>query len=259
MTTAFKIGITTAIMHTDPSRTLYNGRPLFYIEASLVDYVARAGALPYILPPMPLDGPLPTQHLADLDGLILQGGADVSPSTYGEQALRPEWNGDAARDAFELDLIEAALALDLPILGICRGAQLLNVAFGGTLYQDIQTQCPGSLEHRSAERYDQNHHAIELLPESSLARLYGTQVGRVNSVHHQGVKDMAASFVLEAFSPEDGVVEAFRLPMHTPDDAYVRGVQWHPEFQTSDQMDLLPAQPLMDDFLRHIAERTQGN
>ena len=255
MSTPPKIGITCAIMHQDHTRALYNGRALFYVEASLVDYVARAGALPYLLPPMPADGPLATQHLAQLDGLILQGGADVAPETYGEVALRPEWAGDAARDTFELDLIEAALALDLPILGICRGAQLLNVAFGGTLYQDLQTQCPEALEHRNAELYASNHHAVSLVSDSSLAHLYGVRSWHVNSVHHQGVKDMASSFVLEAFCPDDGVVEAFRLPMQTPQDPYVRGVQWHPEFQTARERDLLPAHPLMDDFLAHLRHR----
>src|SRR5690554_6811725 len=105
----------------------------------------------------------PAQMVAELDALVIAGGADVWPGSYGERALRPEWEGDRLRDEAEIGLIGAALKLDIPVLGICRGHQVLNVALGGTLFQDISTQVEGALKHRDAERYAKNEHDATLV------------------------------------------------------------------------------------------------
>jgi len=124
---------------------------------------------------------------------------------------------------------------------------VLNVAFGGTLYQDIGTQRPGARTHRDAGLYDQNFHTVDLVTGTRLASLYpGVTRVTVNSVHHQGVKDLARDFVVEAVSSDDGIVEAFRW--NGP--SYVAAVQWHPEFHDWTRTDLLSGDPLLADFLQ---------
>ena len=105
-----------------------------------------------------------------LDGLVLQGGADVSPTSYGETPLQPKWGGDRIRDDYEIALLDAFAERGKPVLGICRGLQLINVAFGGTLLQDIATQQPGALEHRDAEIYDRNFHGVEFVERHAPGR-----------------------------------------------------------------------------------------
>jgi putative glutamine amidotransferase len=130
---------------------------------------------------------------------------------------------------------------------VCRGLQVLNVAFGGTLYQDIGTQRPGARTHRDAGLYDQNFHPVDLVAGTRLSSLYpGVSRVTVNSVHHQGVKDLARDFVVEAVSSDDGIVEAFRWK----GPSYVAAVQWHPEFHDWTRTDLLSGDPLLADFLQ---------
>ncbi|MFZ4652652.1 MAG: gamma-glutamyl-gamma-aminobutyrate hydrolase family protein, partial [Rubrivivax sp.] len=146
----------------------------------------------------------------------------------GEEPLDPAWAGDAVRDHYEMELIEAFVRAGKPVFGICRGFQLINVMYGGSLYQDIGSQVPGAREHRRLERYEQHFHEVEIVPGTRLAQLYpGVTRARTNSIHHQGVKAVAPGFVVEARCPDDGTVEAIR---RTGDGAYVAAVQWHPEF-----------------------------
>jgi putative glutamine amidotransferase len=149
------------------------------------------------------------------------------------------------RDAYEIALVRTFVAAGKPVFGICRGLQLINVAYGGTLYQDIATQHPGALTHRDAQAYDQNFHALEIAPNSRLSQL-GISVFsyKINSIHHQGIKDLAAGFVVEARCPDDGIVEAIR---HTG-SAWIAGVQWHPEFHRAADGVVNDA-PLLQDFL----------
>jgi putative glutamine amidotransferase len=122
--------------------------------------------------------------------------------------------------------------------------QLLNVTFGGTLYQDISTQLSGALVHRDWEAYDHNHHDVDVAPGGLLAGLYGVGRHRINSVHHQAIKDLAAGLVVEARCPDDGVIEAVRWE----GEGWVHGVQWHPEFHVAGD-GLLDPDPLMRAFL----------
>jgi putative glutamine amidotransferase len=206
-----------------------------------------------MIPTLSADSALSLQALVgELDGLVLQGGADVAPETYGETAQRPEWSGDAIRDRYEISLVHEFEAQRKPVLGLCRGLQLLNVAYGGTLHQDIGTQVPGALVHRDWDIYDLNFHDIEILAGSGLARLYpGQKVAKVNSVHHQAIKDLGQGLQVEASSIRDGIIEAMRLS----GDQYVVGVQWHPEFQDPQDATLLKTRPLLDEFILRAEQR----
>jgi putative glutamine amidotransferase len=173
------------------------------------------------------------------------GGSDVWPGSYGEEVMDPRWTGDQVRDAYEKKLIEAFVAAGKPVLGVCRGMQIINVAFGGTLYQDIATQRPEALMHRDGVQYDLNMHDVEFDPKSKLSKLLGgTQSAKVNSIHHQGVKDLAPNFVVEAYCPHDRIPEAIRHQ----GKAYVAAVQWHPEFHKP-ALGTLDDSPILTDFL----------
>jgi putative glutamine amidotransferase len=248
-----RIGVSACFFHADPKRPVFKGKTLVYAEESMLELVGRAGALAYLIPRPGAAGkaassgrPTVADYVSDLDGLLLEGGSDVCPRSYGEEPMRPEWEGDEPRDRYEIELIHAFHEAGKPVLGICRGAQILNVAFGGTLYQDVTTQVDGSFEHRNWDRYDTNVHPIEIVAGSHLAGLYGADGPVVvNSVHHQEVKDPAPGFVVEARSAPDGIVEALRKP----GAAFMAGVQWHPEFTTPGDTEQLDPDPLIADFL----------
>jgi len=256
------IGISACFFHPDSNRPLFKGKTLQYVELSILHWLMSrrgdAGAMAVMIPSLngsTWRGDVTLDDYADrLDGLILHGGADVCPETYGETPLKPEWNGDRIRDVYEIALVEAFRKRQKPVFGICRGLQLLNVALGGTLYQDIATQVTGLRVHRDPVTYDQNFHDVDLLPGSHLASLYpGIGRTRINSVHHQAVKVLAPGMVVEARSEEDGVIEAIRLP----GPSYVAAVQWHPEFQDPNDTTLLPTGPILHDFLdaAHLAQQ----
>ena len=253
-----KIGISACFLHPDPARTAFGSKTLQYIEQSMAQWVMSGGALPVMIPSPSGDT---TQSLADgtprhaisladyaqwLDGLVMHGGADVWPGSYGEAPQQPQWNGDRIRDVYEATLVHAFVAAGKPVFGICRGLQLINVAFGGTLYQDIATQRPEALVHRDAATYDHNFHQLEVIPKTRLSQLLNCIISyKINSVHHQGIKDLAPGFVVEARCPDDGIIEAIR---HTG-PAYVAAVQWHPEFHHP-TLDTLDDTPLLTDFLQ---------
>jgi putative glutamine amidotransferase len=230
------IGISACFFYPDPARPIFTGKTLQYVEQSLVHWVQSAGAIAYLIPSP--EGPtkrgdVSLDHYAErLDGLLLEGGADMWPGSYGEEPLRPEWNGDRIRDEYEIALIGAFVARGKPVFGVCRGLQVINVAFGGTLYQDLLTQLPGALKHRDAALYDRNFHTIDLVPGSRLAQLYpGVGNAVVNSVHHQGIRTLAPFFEVEARCPNDGVIEAIRYDNARGSlKSFVAAVQWHPEF-----------------------------
>jgi len=244
-----KIGISACFLHPDPTRTAFAKKTLQYIEQSMAHWVMSTGALPVMIPSPAGDSAHGETHFEDyarwLDALVLHGGADVWPGSYGETPLEERWSGDRLRDEYEQALVRAFVAAGKPVFGVCRGLQLINVAFGGTLYQDIGTQCPESLVHRDADRYDHNFHQLEIVPETRLQELLaGAQSCKINSIHHQGIKQLAASFVVEARCPDDGMIEAIR---HTG-PSYIAAVQWHPEFHRR-ELDTLDDTPLLNDFL----------
>jgi putative glutamine amidotransferase len=197
------------------------GRRRYELGAAYVDAVLLAGGLPILLPHA---REAAAAYLALLDGLVVTGGAfDVPPELYGE-ARRPACGATKPeRTAFERDLLEAALAARLPVLGVCGGMQLLNVVRGGTLYQDLAADA-GLSGHEQPPPKDAPSHVATLVPGTQLASLLGPEPLPVNSTHHQAVKDPGAGVLVTARAP-DGVVEAIELP----DLPFALGVQWHPE------------------------------
>ena len=229
-----KIGISACFLHPDPQRNAFSIKTLQFLEQSLAHWVMSGGALP-VLVPSPMGETARTDITLDeyaqwLDGLVMHGGADVWPGSYGEDPLKPEWKGDRVRDEYEIALVKAFADAGKPVFGICRGLQLINVAFGGTLFQDIETQHPNALRHRDPVSYDQNFHDIVMVEGTRLSQLYpGIVHARVNSIHHQGIKHLAPGFDIEAWSYPDHVPEAIRR-QPAPGRGYIAATQWHPEF-----------------------------
>lgn len=220
-----RIGISMSFMAPDWERPLFRGKRLPYIEERLTLSVARAGAVP--VPLVDLQSPEGAQRvLAGIDGVVFSGGLDISPRCYGEEPLNETWPHDPMRDRYELELVQVARAMGLPLLGICRGAQLLNVALGGTLYQDIATLVPQSFLHRCPERYDQLEHPVHIEADTWLAPLYAKSKILVNSVHHQAVAVLAPGLTPMAQAP-DGITEAFQK---IDGQDWLVGIQWHPEW-----------------------------
>ncbi len=228
-------------------------KTLHYLEQSVAHWLLQGGALPMMIPAVDSQS-LTTRtdfnlrsYADSLDGLVLQGGNDVSPHSYGEQPLDPAWTGDAVRDRYEIELINAFIDAGKPVFGICRGLQVLNVAFGGTLLQDIATQRPEAGAHIQRGHYERNQHTMEIVPGTRLAELYpGRLAGTINSIHHQAIKDLAPGFVVEARCPQDGIIEAVRRP----GASFVAAVQWHPEFHPPGDPVVFDDGPLLGDFLQ---------
>jgi putative glutamine amidotransferase len=175
----------------------------------------------------------------------------VSPLTYGEEPLDRRWAGDRLRDVYEIELVHEFVDAGKPVLGICRGLQIINVAFGGSLYQDIEAQLKDAQEHVT-DAYERHTHEVSIVPGSGLARLYpGIARARVNSIHHQSINVLGRGLVVEARAVPDGVIEAIR---HT-EKRYVFATQWHPEFHASRDASLLASAPILEEFLQAAGAR----
>jgi len=253
-----KIGLSARLLYPDSSRTFLPTKTVQYLEQSAANWVMSGGVLVFMVPEMSLGSPhLPRgiavkDYVDALDGLVLQGGADIAPESYGETPLNPKWSGDIVRDRYELSLFREFVRQGKPVLGICRGCQMINVAFGGTLYQDLGTQIPGSGEHRSETKYEHNFHDMQVLPESWLAKLYpGVTLSRINTIHHQAVKKPGEGLVIEARSQPDDIVEALRWE----GPSFVVGVQWHPEFMDPQDAALMDGKPLLEAFVAACDQR----
>ena len=247
-----KIGLSPRFLHTTPRELGFRGKTIQYLEQSIAHWLMSAGALVFMIPSIAGGGLLRrgnlriADYVEELDGLVLQGGADVSPLTYGETPLQPEWEGDRVRDLYEIDLLQEFVSRGKPVLGICRGLQLINVAHGGTLYQDLALHHSQAGDHHDPDAYDQHFHEIALVAGTGLARIYsGRGRARVNSIHHQGIRTLGEELACEAVSVPDQVIEAIRWK----GAGYVVGVQWHPEFLDPANPDLLDGEPLLNEFL----------
>lgn len=256
MQRTLRIGVSARIFHPEAGAKGLRGKTLQYLEESIAQWVMSRDVLVFMIPTVNTNGMLHPSNIRlrdyakHLDGLVLQGGADVSPQSYSSIATRPEWNGDRARDMYELELLHEFIEAGKPVLGICRGCQLINVAFGGTLYQDIATDVPTAIAHVD-DAYDSHYHAIHFPKGSTLAPLFSAQSeALVNSIHHQAVKDLGRDLAIEAVSGDDNIVEAIRY-RKAP---FVMGLQWHPEFHRAGSPDLLDCTPILDHFLRAARE-----
>jgi putative glutamine amidotransferase len=193
------------------------------VRAEYVRSVERAGAVPVLLPPLP---PADVPALLDrLDGVLLSGGGDVDPALYGQEPHPRLGRVNRGRDDFESALVREALARDLPVLAICRGQQVLNVAAGGTLVQDIPSLVEGHAKHDGKGPRWQRSHGVEVAAPSRLREILAQDAVRVNSIHHQAVDRVGDGLVVTARCTEDGVVEGLERPA----SRFVVAVQWHPE------------------------------
>ncbi len=251
-----KIGISARIFHPQSGAKGLPSKTLQYLEESIAQWVMSRDVMVFMIPSVNTNGLIRPNHIRlrdyakHLDGLVLQGGADVAPESYLQHATRPEWAGDLTRDMYELELLHEFIEADKPLLGICRGCQLLNVAFGGTLYQDIASEAPTAIAHVT-ELYDQYYHDLRFSENSSLARLLAMPASaKVNSIHHQAIKTLGRDIVIEAVSDQDNIIEAIRYRKAN----FVVGLQWHPEFHQAGRPDLLDCTPILDGFLRAARE-----
>jgi gamma-glutamyl-gamma-aminobutyrate hydrolase PuuD len=253
------IGISARIFHPEAGAKGLRSKNLQYLEESIAQWVMSRDVLVFMIPTVNTDGLLHPSNIRlrdyarHLDGLVLQGGADVSPQSYAEAPTRPEWSGDRARDMYELELLHEFVEAGKPVLGICRGCQLINVAFGGSLYQDIASDVPDALAHVHDD-YDRHRHKIAFPDGSSLGRMLRGRSSEalVNSIHHQAVKNLGRDMTIEALSYPDNMVEAIRYNKAP----FVMGLQWHPEFHRAGGMELLDCTPILDNFLR-VARETR--
>jgi putative glutamine amidotransferase len=215
--TAPRIGISGVVRSWD-------GADRTGVNAAYVHAVLAAGGVPVVFSPL-LGTSLAARALDGVAGLLLTGGEDIDPAWYGESPSPLLDPPSRDRDLFELALLAVARELGLPTLGVCRGIQLINVALGGTLYQDLATERPGPVEHRPAGARDLRSHQVRLLPDSRAARALGAEAVQVNSSHHQGIKELGRGLVASGWT-EDGLIEAVESRAGSP---WLLAVQWHPE------------------------------
>lgn len=245
------IGTSPRILHKVPAELGFHDKTLQFLEQSVAHWVMSHGASCVMLPTIEHGGLVRRAeiHVHDLvqllDGLVLQGGSDVAPALYGQQPEHLVGDTDPVRDRFELDLIHAFIAAGKPVLGICRGMQLINVALGGSLYQDLVALGVTSYSHVDTARYDRHHHPLLIEAGSVMSGWYdGATQGVVNSIHHQGVARLGEGVSAVAWAP-DGVVEA----IWRDGPGFVFGAQWHPEFHDGRDPVLLDSDPMMRAFL----------
>jgi putative glutamine amidotransferase len=207
-------------------RKEWGGRePTYFLRARYIRAIEDLGGIPIVLP-LVADLGARQRLLTHIDGLLLTGsGPDLAPELYGERQQYKFRVMSQRRATFELEMAQLARAADLPLLGICGGMQSLNVAFGGSLYQDIESQRSRPLQHRQSAPATQLSHPVKIAPKSLLHRIVKTNTMRVNSSHHQSVKEVAPSLEASAVAP-DGIIEA----IESPSQRFLLGIQWHPEF-----------------------------
>lgn len=228
------IGVTTT------RQTNTSGLAILGVMQAYTEALYRAGACPLLIPLG-----IPQNRLDDLvrrlDGILLPGGGDIDPAYYGSQPHPSLSSIIPDRDELEIELVRRAVEQGIPFLGICRGLQVINVALGGSLYEDLSDQHPGAIKHNYTKGYARNYlaHLVEVQAGTLLAQALGANQAMVNSIHHQGIRELAGNLTASAIAP-DGVIEAIELNGHP----FGLGVQWHPE--------CLPEDPSMSSLFRQF-------
>lgn len=236
---------TTAVAETGPYR-----RRQVALYAIYVEVLERYGMAAVLVTPAHTAASLPVL-LDRCQGLVMTGGEDVDPSRYGERPLPGLGVTNPPRDEVELLTLELALERELPVLGICRGCQLVNVHFGGSLYQDLSLYSPSELQHRQAEPWERRTHQVQIEPDSRLAEIVGAEEIVINSFHHQGIKEVGRGLRVVA-EAEDGTVEAIERP---GSPGWFLGVQWHPERFEATAPETDPDRRIFQAFSRQVAAR----
>lgn len=226
------IGITPSPMEDTQSHGSF---VRYAIATTYTEAVEAAGGIPIVLPPQQGN----VEALLDvIDGLLISGGGDIRPDRYGDSDVHPKTYGiHDGRDELELALVREAIRRDMPVLCICRGIQVLNVALGGTLIQDIPDQYSPEIAHAQQERgirKEDPGHSVRVISGSLLQRTYDSDTIEVNSFHHQAIRGLGAGLVVNAVAP-DGIIESVSLP----NCSWVLGVQWHPEMMFRDHQEHL--------------------
>src|SRR5699024_9230003 len=207
---------------------VFHGLPVSYTPQGFIKGLLKTEAVPLIFPIA--DDETAAEYVHQVDGILLAGGQDVSPHLYNEEPHVKLEETSPARDQFEMTIIKEAWSQNKPILAVCRGMQLLNVLFGGTLYQDLE-DFASPLQHLQASNPDVGSHTVDIASGSWLSGIYGEQY-LVNSYHHQGIKNLSETFRAVAWS-KDGLVEGIEC-MDT--SRKVIGVQWHPELMIENDL-----------------------
>lgn len=213
------IGITSGLTHNK------SGSPVCQVGLAYTAAIQKAGGIPLIIP-VGMDESSLAELLPRLDGILFSGGADIDPNLFGGTPHPQVYGISPERDALEIALIRKALSADKPLLAICRGIQVMNVALGGSLYTHIQDQRDQSLKHDWFPDFprDELAHSVRLTPGSKLHQIYGAEEIRVNSLHHQGLAELGQGLRETGFAPDD-LVEGVEVE----GASFAIGVQWHPE------------------------------
>lgn len=215
------IGITTNTMMAESGHLA--GLERDFASHAYAAAIVRAGGVPILLPNV-IDKQDIIAHLAVSDGVVFSGGGDVDPLLFGEEPVEKMGAMLPSRDQYEITLAQQAVLLGKPLLGICRGPQVINVAFGGSLYQDI-TLCESQyVKHSQQAKGEAASHTVDIVPNTRLHDILGTTKLAVNSFHHQSLKEIAPGFIVAALA-KDGIIEA----IERPGNLFVVAVQWHPE------------------------------
>lgn len=215
------IGISAALLPIESGP--FMGRERVAVGQDYIKAIIQAGGLPFVLPVIEEEDKI-FRQMEQLDGLLLSGGFDVNPLLYREEPSRGLEAVCPERDAFEIALVQAARSLQKPLFGICRGQQLLNVALGGTLYQDLPSSLPSVFQHSQKRNPDEASHTVEVVAGTKLHHIFGSEKLFTNTYHHQAIKNLAPGLIVNAKS-QDGVIEG----IEGAEDHFVLGVQWHPE------------------------------
>ncbi len=218
-----KIGVT-----ADFDTTLIPLRPReagsYFVRKAYIDALEKAGGIPIILPYLENENSI-QNLIANLDGILLTGGDfDIDPKLYGEKPHSRLGKLSRERTRFEMQVAQKAIRKQIPLLGICGGEQAINTLLGGTLYQDIRSQCPQSHSHETSQEGKRTYHTIGLSLGTELAQILGTSSLRVNSTHHQAIKKLGRGLRMNAVA-KDGIIEGIESRWHP----FLMGVQWHPE------------------------------
>lgn len=237
------IGITANSLFSEGGT--FPGMERVYVNQTYIHSVLLAGGVPILLPSVNTDQAV-LEQLDRVDAIILSGGSDINPLLFGEE---PDAKLDFVlpdRDTYEIRLTCLTHQSGKPLLGICRGIQVINVAFGGTLYQDICSQAPNcTLKHSQSSRRDFAGHTVDIVPGSMLQQIFDEFSLSVNSYHHQAVKDAAPGFIINAMS-RDGIIEG----IEKPGEPYLLGVQWHPEM-------LVESYPVMLELFKRLVKEAK--